>query len=132
MNLATVMDEIGTAVDTIATLRVYPYNVKRITPPGAIVAWPDITYDTTMGRGSDRYTLPLWIIVGMIDDRTARDTLAGYLAGSGSSSVKAAVDGGTYTTATVRVMNSRVQVVTIAALDFTAAIFEIDVYGNGA
>lgn len=54
MNLAAVMDELGAALGTIPGLRVFPYWADRITPPAAVVGWPDpLTYDATMRRGSD-------------------------------------------------------------------------------
>jgi len=133
VDLAAVMDEMGTALETIDGLRVFPYSADRITPPAAIVAWPDeIDYDQTMSRGSDSLVLPVWVVVGKVDARSARDALAAYLAGSGASSVKAALDGGTYTACdSVRVAKAHVEMVTIAAVDYLAGIFDVEVTGRG-
>lgn len=134
MILADLMDEVGTALEAIDGLRVYPYYIDRVAPPAAVVGWPDpLTFDASFGRGSDRLTLPIYVVVGKVDARSARDQLSAYLAGSGVTSVKAAVDGGTYTEAdSVTVREARVEVLTIASVDYLAAVFDVDCYGTGS
>jgi hypothetical protein len=133
MNLGDVMDEIGTAVGSIDGMRVFPYSADRVTPPAALVVWPDeITYDTAMSRGGDRYTLPLWVVVGKADARTTRDRLSQYIDGAGDASVKSVVDGGTYTACdSIRVMSATVESVEIAGVNYLAANFQLDVIGTG-
>lgn len=135
MRLAGVMDEIGAALAVIDGLRVFPYSADRITPPAGIVGWPDsIDYDMTFGRGSDSMVLPVWVVVGKVDARSTRDTLAAYLDGSGPSSVKAAIDGGTYTacdSVTVTGAPHGVESVSIAGIDYLAAVFNVEVTGKG-
>lgn len=134
MDLNAVMDELGEELDTIAGLRVYDFPSDHITPPAAVLAWPDeITYDETYGRGMDRLTLPVVVLVGKASDRASRDTLAAYADGSGASSVKAVLEGGTYTSCdSVRVMRAEFDVVRIAGVDYAAAVFDLDVAGQGA
>lgn len=133
MLLSDVMDQLGAALGSIDELRVFPYWVEQVTPPAAIVGWPDpITYDASFRRGADSFTLPVWIVVGRVDARSARDTLAAYLDGAGASSVKAALDGGTYTACdSVRVATARVEPVTIAGIDYLAAVLDVEVFGTG-
>lgn len=133
MNLADVMDEIGTALEGIDGLRVFPYWADRITPPAAIVAWPDpVTYDATMGRGADQMTLPLFVLVGRFDARSTRDRLAVYLDGSGDSSVKAVLEAHTWTSCdSVRVASATVDSYTVAAVDYLGAEFSLDIFGTG-
>lgn len=133
MNIANVMDEIGAVLDTIDGLRVFPYSAASVRPPAAIVGWPDpITYDTTMARGSDQLTVPLYVVVGTADARSARDALAVYLDGSDTKSIKAAVEGGTYTAFdTVRVQEARVDSFSIAGTDYLGAVFQLDITGQG-
>lgn len=133
MNIADVMDELGTALDAVDGLRVFPYSADRITPPAAIVGWPDpITYDTTMARGADTLAVPLFVLVGRLDARTSRDRLAVYLDGSGSSSIKATVEAGTYTAFdSVRVQEARVEAMTVAGVEYLGAIFQLDLIGTG-
>jgi hypothetical protein len=134
MNLADVMDELGTALETIDGLRVFPYFADRIVPPAAVLAWPDpITYDETMGRGSDRETMHLFVMVGRFDARTTRDRLAQYLDGSGDTSIKAKVEGGTYTAFdSVRVAEVSVDSYTSAGVELLGADFTLDIIGQGA
>jgi hypothetical protein len=134
MNIADVMDELGVALDTVAGLRVFPYSAAKVTPPAAMVVWPDpLDYDSTMARGMDRMTLPVVVLVGMLDARSSRDTLAQYLDGSGSHSIKAAVEAGAYAACdTVRVMSATVQAYTVAATTYLGVEFSVDVIGQGA
>lgn len=137
MNLANVMDEIGTALSTIDGLRVFPYNADRITPPAAIVDWPDeITYDATFARGADQQTLTLILAVARLDARSTRGRLATYLDGSGVHSIKAAVDSSgtvTYTACdVVRVAKAQVAVMSIGGVDYLGATFDVEITGQGA
>ncbi len=137
MNLANVMDEIGTALETIPHLRVFPYNADRVTPPAVIVDWPEeISYDATFGRGADQQTLKLIVAVARMDARSTRDRLAQYLDGSGAHSVKAAVDSSDtviYTACdAVRVAKAQVAIVTIGGVDYLGATFDVEITGQGA
>jgi len=134
MNIADVMDELGTALETITGLRVFPYSATRVTPPAAIVGWPDpIEYDLTMGRGADQFTLPVFVLVGNVDARSARDALAVYLDGSATGSIKAALDGGTYTECdSVRVASASVDAITSAGVEYLGAVFQVEITGSGA
>ena len=134
MNLADVMDELGVALETIDGLKVFPYYADRIIPPAAVLAWPDpITYDNTMGRGSDRETMHLFVMVGRFDARTTRDRLAQYLNGGGDTSIKAKVEGGTYTAFdSVRVVQVTVDSYTSGGVELLGADFELDIVGRGA
>jgi hypothetical protein len=97
MNLADVMDAVGDRLDTIAGLRVFAYPPGSVTPPAAVVSYPEgIEFDATYGRGSDRMTLPVVVVVGKASDRAARDKLGAYCDGSGASSVKAVLESGEY------------------------------------
>jgi hypothetical protein len=133
VNIADVMDELGTALEGIPDLRVFPYWAPRITPPTAIVGWPDpLSYDRTMARGMDSLTLPVFVLVGAVDARTSRDVLAAYLNGSGVDSIKTALDGGTYTAChTVTVRQATVETMTVAAVDYLGATFDVDITGSG-
>lgn len=133
MRVADVMDELGDALATIDGLRVYPYGAKRITPPAAVVGWPDpISYDATIARGMDAMTFPVLVAVGDLDARSSRDTLSAYLDGAGASSVKAALESGTYAACdSVRVTEARIDPVTVAGTTYLAAVLDVQVYGTG-
>lgn len=133
MLLSDVMDELGAALDGIVGLRVFPYWADRVTPPAAVVGWPEpLTYDSTMARGSDRATVPVMVLVGKVDARSARDALSQYADGSGPFSVKAALDGGTYTACdSVRVASCEFTVITVAGVEYLAATFQVEITGSG-
>lgn len=132
-DLSAIMDALGAAVGTIADLRPHPYWADNVTPPAAIVAWPDsYEFDQTMARGSDHVTLPVIVVVGRADARTSRDRLAQYVAGSGAQSVKQAVEN-TTTTAydSARVVKVEFGTLSIASISYLAATFDVDIYAHG-
>lgn len=133
VKLDEVMDEVGAALDTIEGLRVFPYWADRVNVPAAIVGFPDAyDFDSTMGRGSDRLTLPVLVLVGTADARTARDALARYVHGSGPASVKAAVEKHAATSYdSARVQRVEFGTVTVASTTYLGATFEIDITGPG-
>src|SRR5687768_1669543 len=95
MNLSDVMDEVAARLGAIKGLRVFAYPADSLSPPAAAVLYPDgITFDETYGRGMDRLTLPVLVVVGKPTDRSTRDRIAAYCDGSGPASVKAAVEAG--------------------------------------
>lgn len=134
MNLASVMDEVATKLGTITGLRVFAYPPPAVTPPAAVVSYPDsYTYDETYGRGMDRLMLPVVVVVGKATDRTARDAIATYVNGSGTGSVKAGLETGPYTAFhTLRVVSVEFDVVTIAGTEYLAGLFDLDITGQGS
>lgn len=134
MNVADVMDQLGDALDTITGLRVFRYPPDSIVPPAGIVAYPEsVQYAESYRRGMDRITVPIVVVVGKVSDRSSAVELAAYMSGSGSKSIKAVVDGGTYTAMdSVTVMEAEVDVFTMGPVDYIAATFEVDVVGQGA
>ena len=134
MNLADVMDDLGSALETIPDLRVFPYWADRVSPPAAVVTWPDpLTYDETMTRGSDRMTVPIIVMVGKVDARSTRDAAGQYADGSGTHSVKAALESFTATAYdTVRVERAEFGVIIVAAVELLSITFYVDVFGQGS
>lgn len=133
MNLGAVMDDLGAALETIDGLRVLPYWASRITPPAAIVGFPDpYTFDATYRRGADRATFPLSILVANVDSRSSRDSISGYVDGSGPASVKAAIDAHQPTAYhTARVESVSFEVMTVAGIEYLASIFQVDIVASG-
>ncbi|TCC26726.1 hypothetical protein [Kribbella speibonae] len=135
MDLGAVMQEIADELDTIADLRVYGYPADSVNAPAAIVTYPgELTYDGSYGRGMDRIPdLTVVVLVGKVSERTARDRISQYCNGSGSASIKAVVEAGTYTEFdTVRVASVSFDIVAIAAVEYLAATFTLDIAGQGA
>lgn len=129
------MDELALALETIDGLRVFPYTADRITPPVAMVGWPDpITYGLTYGKGMDRQSIPVWVMVGKADARSARTDLAAYLDGSGEKSIRAAIeDAITYEIChAITVKSATVQTFSIASVEYLGAEFIVDIVGAGS
>lgn len=135
MILRDVMKQVAQRLDTIGGLRVFDYPPDRVTPPAAVVSYPDeLTFDATYGRGMDRLTLPVVVVVGKASDRASRDQLSAYCDGTGSRSIKAVVEGGEgeFTAFhTVRVASADFDVLRIAGTDYIAAVFDLDIVGEG-
>lgn len=134
LNLSAVMDGLGVRLATIPGLRVKDYPADSAAPPAAIVSWPTVLeFDSTMGRGIDRCVIPVLVLVGRVSDRASRDALALYLAGTGASSIKAAVEadkslGGA--AQSVRVMGGSppAEEVMIGAVSYLGARLDVEVY----
>ena len=142
MNLVDVMDDLAARLNTIEGLRVYAFPPDNVQPPAAVVNYPEaITYDGTFGRGMDRMTLPVMVMVGRASDRASRDQIAPYVEGSGVKSIKAVLE---YEPAevdpiepytafdTVRVQGAEFDMVSVGDVPFLAATFSLDIAGQGA
>jgi len=134
MNLASVATDLGRALGAIPGLRVLPFDADMVPAPAAILGYPDVNFDATYGRGKDRWTFPVAIVVGRANDRASYAAVGKYLAGSGTYSVKAAIDD--YTEATsydsATVTAGEVDETTYGDIAHIAALFEVDVIGQGA
>jgi hypothetical protein len=133
VNIADVMDELGTALDEIEGLTVFPYWADQLpVVPAATIAWPDIDYNQTFGRGTDSFTIPIFILVGTYDAKSSRNALAAYLDGGGDHSVIAAIDAGVYTSCdVVNVASARVDSFTSAGIEYLGAEFRVEIVGDG-
>jgi len=133
MNLAAVMDEIAAQIRTMEP-RTLAYPPDVIQPPTIIVSYPETyTYDETFGRGMDRLTIPVVVLVGKVSDRASRDQLAAYVDGSGPKSIKAVVedDDAPYTAFdSVRVTGVEFDVVSVAGVPHMAGTLSLDVAGG--
>lgn len=90
-----IMDGLEARLATISGLRVSDVSPGQISPPCAIVGVPAITsYHATFGSG--RMTLDdltVTVLVSAAIDRVGQKKLAGYANPTGSTSIKAAVEG---------------------------------------
>jgi hypothetical protein len=135
MNLSDVAEEIAARLDTISGLNAFPFPPDSLTPPAAIVLNPqpgDVVYDQTYGRGMDRITLPVIVLGGRSSDQQAHADIRAYLDGSGARSVKAVLEAGTYTSLhTIRVTTGGVDGVKLGGVEYYAAMFDLDITGQG-
>jgi len=93
MNVTNVRAGLKTRLATITGLRVWDSIPDQVTPPGAVVGQLDFTFDIDNARGLDIANVDVYVIVQRMDARSGQNKLDGYLAGSGSSSIKAAIEG---------------------------------------
>jgi hypothetical protein len=132
MDLDAVMQEVADRLDTITGLRVDGYPAGSVTPPAAVLSYPEVTYDETMRRGMDRYVLPVWVLVGKVSDRAARATIAPYLDGGGPKSVKTVLEADPYDSLdSVRVQRADPDVVSVGGVEYLAYQFTLDIAGPG-
>lgn len=123
---------LGTALDTIAGLRVFDYVPDSLSPPAAVVEPLEVDYDESMRRGTDFYRAFILVIVGRMSDRSSQDRLDAYVAGSGVGSVKAALEadrtlGGACST--LQVTSARPREVVVSGVNMIAYRFEVSIYG---
>lgn len=125
-----VMNGVGTRLATIAGLTVFDFIADNMSPPAAMVGLPDVAYDSTMARGSDDGTITVFVFVSRADAESARDELSAYMAGSGSKSIKAAIEADTTLNGsahTARVVSATSDLITVGGVDYLAAEFTINV-----
>lgn len=91
-SVSSIRDGLATRLATITGLNVYARPRGQVLTPAAVVVPGRIEFDETMGRGSDLVTFTVLVLVGMPTSDLAQEDLDPYLAGSGSSSVKAAIE----------------------------------------
>lgn len=92
MDVQAVRQGISDAASAIAGLRCTPYVPGAISPPSFFVAEEEIIFDKTMGRALDEIVLTCVLLASSADERTGQEKLTGYLAGSGSLSIKEALE----------------------------------------
>ena len=131
-SLSSIRSGIATNLENISSLTVFGFVPDSIEPPTAVVGVVDnIEYDTSMSRGADTYSIPVFLYVSRVDAQDAQDTLDAFLASSGSSSVKTQIEsdvtlGGVANSARV-VEADNYGVYTINNIDYLGVEFMIEV-----
>jgi hypothetical protein len=90
--ISDIRDGIATNLATITGLRTTETVPDNPQPPVAIIQPNSIEYDRAFQRGLDQYSFTVTVIVGRASERTAQRLLDTYCGGSGSSSVKTAIE----------------------------------------
>ena len=91
-NVNGVRDALKANLQTITNLRVYDLIPDVIVPPCAVVGQLDFTFDIDNARGLDQASVDVYVIVQRISERTGQDKLDNFLAGSGTGSIKTAIE----------------------------------------
>lgn len=92
-SIASVRTGLKTRLATITGLNAYALVPMTPNLPAGLVEPRSIDFDVAMARGSDRATFDVVILVAESISELAQTQLDPYLAGSGSQSVKAAIEG---------------------------------------
>ena len=77
---------------TITGLRTADTVPDNPNPPIAIVLPQSVQYDNAFQHGMNTYTFSVLVIVNRVSERTAQNSLDAYVSGTGSKSVKLAVE----------------------------------------
>jgi hypothetical protein len=133
-SVAAIRAALGARCETVGLRQVRGFD--KATPPAAFVALNTITFDTTFGRGHDELVFVVRAIVSRADDRAAQDRLDAYLDGSGSSSLKAALEtdktlGGLVDTLHVSGVDNY-GVYEVAGIAYVGAEFAVTVHAPGS
>jgi hypothetical protein len=91
-NVSGVRDALKANLQTITGLRVYDQIPDVVVPPCAIVGQLDFTFDIDNARGLDQASVDIFVLVQRISERAGQDKLDLLLAGSGSGSIKTALE----------------------------------------
>jgi hypothetical protein len=124
---------IAANIATVAGLRTSATVPDSINPPIAVVMPSTITYDTAFARsGGDEYEFLVMVIVGRVDERSAQNNLDGYCSGTGSTSIKAAIErdktlGGKAFSLRVTSLRNYTQL-TVGDITYLSAEFVVQVY----
>lgn len=92
-SVTAIKDGLAARLATISGLRVHATPPGAINPPAAVIRRAQTRYDSTMARGSDDHAFVVTVFVSLASDAAAQDQLDAYLATSGASSIKAAIEG---------------------------------------
>lgn len=136
-NISTLRENAATLLDAITAVRkVYDYIPDTAPPtPCGIIGNVSVTWDDAMQRGLDSYTFEVYAVVSRMSERSGQDELDALLAGSGTGSVKAALEGGSPVrslngaVSTVRVTSATPISITMGGVEFFAYRYEVEAYG---
>lgn len=135
MDLNALALEVAAVLGTIAGLRVTPQPPDSITPPAAWLEYPQsMDFDETYGRGVDR--IPDWevfVVVGPVTKRSARESVYQYASATGSASLKTVLEAHAWTECDwLRVVSVEFGYTTVGAVDYVGARFHLDIAGQGS
>lgn len=137
-DLGAIMDEVASVLGTVDGIdRTFAYPVESVTPPAAIVTYPNapgIAYMQTYGQGETSIgDLEAHLIAYRVTDRVARDTAAAWTANAGAQSVVAKLESHAWTSCDeVTVTSAEFAIQTVGSEQFLDVIFHLDITGPGA
>ena len=91
-NVTELRTGLATNLATIYGLRVQAWQPDNINPPAAYIFPQGVSFDNAFNRGMNTYTFTVQVIVGRVSERSAQNALDPYISGTGTYSVKRAVE----------------------------------------
>lgn len=128
---STVRANLKTAIAPVVS-RVFDYIPDQVPTPCAVVGNITITFDEAQNRGLDMGEVDVIVIVSRMNERGAQDKLDGYLAGTGTGSLKAAIEADRTLAgalATLRVIRAAPITIEVAGVTFFAYQYEVMLHG---
>lgn len=92
MDIAAVRTELADAASSVAGLNCYGHMPGTPTMPAFVVGGYRIDYDRAMNRGLGEIVFTCWVLTSRADDLAGQELMDDYLAGSGPSSLKVALE----------------------------------------
>ncbi len=133
MSIADIRKGLGANLGTIRGLRVAETIPDNPSPPIAIVALGNVTYDGAFAGGLTEYNFVVSVVVGRVSEREAQRRLDQYIS-TGEGGIKAAVEsdkslGGSAYDVRVTEM-SNIGSIIINDITYLACDLLVTVYGN--
>ncbi len=133
MAIAEIRAGLAANIATISGLRVSAEIPDNPSPPIAVIALNNISYDLAMARGTTLYNFTVTLIVGRVAERDAQRKLDAY-AGNGERSIKTAVQsdrqlGGAAFDVRLSDMNT-IGALNLGEQTYLAADFAVQVYAE--
>lgn len=92
--LAQIREGLATRLETIPEAQVSAYRLARPSAPSIQVLGPDeVNYHEAMQNGHDSWVLTVMAVAGTTTDKGAQIVLDKFIGATGTSSVKAAIEG---------------------------------------
>ena len=129
---STVRSNLKARLATITGLKTYDYIPDSVNVPGAVVGQLDLNFDATFNRGFHNATCTILLIVGRMSESAGQTKLDGYLASTGSTSVKAAIEADATLSGavqTLRVTSATAGSVQVASIDYLAYRYNVELIG---
>lgn len=133
MSIAEIRAGLAANIATISGLRVSAEIPDNPSPPIAVIALNNVSYDLDFNRGMTLYNFTVTLIVGRVAERDAQRKLDAY-AGNGERSIKTAVQsdrqlGGAAFDCVLSEM-STIGALNLGEQTYLAADFAVRVYGE--
>lgn len=130
--IAAIRDGLKNRLATIGSpFQAYDTIPLSVNAPCAVVQFNSIQFDETMGRGSDKLFFNILVFVEWTDPDASQNDLDSYLNLSGSTSIKAAVEGdsslgGIVSYAVVTAAHDY-GVIAVNTIDYLTVVFDVEV-----